>query len=193
MSGIEDSLTDAIKVSKLLYSKYAEECGREWADGCVSCTPGEIAASGYDTIDGVFTFDGGGRLNALYAANDTLRSDIEGFEGFNPGTEAWKRMNVGGREYLLVPAQGSGIGDVYLARVVPESTHLYTESISLGLQNYRTLKIVRDPIRVIVILFYVVGGPKTRPLAQVPDRRVRRLASLLPSRHSSARRQTGLG
>ncbi|MBN2322856.1 MAG: HAMP domain-containing protein [Spirochaetes bacterium] len=157
VSGIEDSLTDAIEVSKELYSKYAQECDLEWRDGCVSCTPEEIRSARYETIGGVFTFSAqSGRMSALFAADFTLRSDIEGYEGFDPGAERWKRLTIGGREYLVVPAKNDGLGRVYLVREIPQLVHSYTERISLGLQNYRTLKIVREPIRVIVILFYVI-------------------------------------
>jgi len=157
VSGIEDSLTDAIEVSKELYSEYAEESEREWADGCVSCTPEAIRSARYETIEGVFTFSGGNeRVKTVFAADDTLRSDIEGYEGFDPGAERWKRLNVSGREYLIVPVPHPELERVFLVRVIPEAVRSNTESISLGLQNYRTLKIVREPIRVIVVLFYVV-------------------------------------
>jgi two-component system nitrogen regulation sensor histidine kinase NtrY len=157
VSGIESSLTDAIEVSKELYSKYAQECEHEWTDGCVSCSPDEIRSARYETIEGVFTFSlENNRMSAVFAEDDTIRSDIEDFEGFDPGSERWKRLNISGREYLIVPAQSNELGRVFLVRVIPESIHSYTESISLGLQNYRTLKIVREPIRVIVVLFYMV-------------------------------------
>jgi two-component system nitrogen regulation sensor histidine kinase NtrY len=157
VSGIENSLTDAIEVSKELYTKYSEECIEEWEDSCSDCTAEEIASYEFSTIEGVFVhLAEENRIRSLHYSNNTLLIDIEGFEGFNPDMDRWKRVNIEGREYLIVPSWNTELGQVFLVRRVPEEIQRYTEQISLGLQNYRTLKIIRDPIRVIVLLFYVV-------------------------------------
>lgn len=157
VSGIENSLTDAIEVSKELYTKFSEECTEEWEKGCNGCTKEEIAGYQYSAIEGVFIYlDEDKRLESVYHKNRSVITDIEAFEDLDPEMDRWKRVNINSREYLIVPSRNIELGKVYLVRRIPDSIQGYTEQISLGLQNYRTLKIIRDPIRVIVILFYVV-------------------------------------
>jgi two-component system nitrogen regulation sensor histidine kinase NtrY len=157
VSGIEDSLTDAVEVSKQLYTKYSEEAMSEWKDTCMDCTYGMIDSTSYHTIDGVFLYrqykDG---LSSIYSKNQTLRADIEGLENVDPEMDDWKRLDVENREYLIIPAGNLQLGKVFLVRMIPGQIQEYTSRISLGLQNYRTLKIMRDPIKVVVILFYIV-------------------------------------
>lgn len=157
VSGIESSLTDAIEVSKELYTKFSEESEREWDSICRDCKEEDIAGYEYVTIEGVFVYlSDEKRMQTVYAKDPAVMAGIEGLEGLDPEMESWKRVYIGNSEYLMVPSDNSELGRVFLVRKIPDSIQGYTGQISLGLQNYRTLKIIRDPIRVIVILFYVV-------------------------------------
>ena len=157
VSGIENSLTDAIEVSKELYTKFSEESEREWYSICRDCTEEEIARYEYVTIEGVFVYlRDEKQMKSVYAKDPAVMAGIEGLEGLDPEMESWKRVHIGNSEYLVVPSDNSELGRVFLVRKIPDSIQEYTGQISLGLQNYRTLKIIRDPIRVIVVLFYVV-------------------------------------
>jgi two-component system nitrogen regulation sensor histidine kinase NtrY len=157
VSGIENSLTDAIEVSKELYTKFSEESEREWDNSCRDCTEEDIARYEYVTIEGVFVYlSNEKRMQSVYAKAPAVMAGIEGLEGLDPEMESWKRVSIGNSEYLMVPSNNSELGRVFLVRKIPDSIQRYTGQISLGLQNYRTLKIIRDPIRVIVVLFYVV-------------------------------------
>ncbi len=157
VSGIEDSLTDAIEVSKELYNKLSEEAIREWKNICEDCSSEQIIKSKYSKIDGVFIYDADvNRMASLFSRTLSLKSDIEGLEYINPELENWKRISLQAGEYLIIPEKSNQLGKVFLVKKIPDDIKDYTARISIGLQNYRTLKIMRQPIKGIVILFYIV-------------------------------------
>ncbi|UCB47214.1 MAG: HAMP domain-containing protein [Spirochaetota bacterium] len=157
VSGIEDSLIDAVEVSKQLYAKFSEESIVEWNESCVDCTYSMIESRVYDKIDGVFLYDQKeDSLFSIYSKDPQTKTDIESAGIVELDMDSWKRLDINTREYLIVPAENIHAGEVFLVRKVPDAVQQYTSRISLGLQNYRTLKIIREPIRVVVILFYAV-------------------------------------
>jgi len=71
-------------------------------------------------------------------------------------TDSWKRFVSGDAEYLFFRASGTPGPALFLIRKIPDYIQNYTGTISTGLQSYRTLKILREPIKGFVSLFFVV-------------------------------------
>jgi nitrogen fixation/metabolism regulation signal transduction histidine kinase len=152
--GVEGSLVNAIEVSKELFKKYAEEGRREWRNSCLGCDMETLRDMEFERIDGIVYFDETDNLQAAHIENVSALAMIRDFHdaGELP-TNAWKRLALPDTEYLVFPADEEGY---YLLREIPTHIQEYTGTISTGLQNYRTLKIIRRPIKLIVTLFFVV-------------------------------------
>jgi len=152
--GVEGSLVDAIEVSKELFKKYAEGGQREWRMRCKGCDLDTLQDMEFESIDGIVHVDVSGNFEAVHF-DDTnaihMMRDL--YDAGELPTVSWKRLAVPDMEYLIFPAETDGY---YLLRKIPAHIQEYTGSISTGLQNYRTLKIIRKPIKLIVILFFVV-------------------------------------
>ncbi|MFW6139235.1 MAG: sensor histidine kinase [Spirochaetota bacterium] len=157
VGGIEDSLMDAVGISKELYRTMSGETVEEWEEVCSDCSAGEISTAGFKIIDGVLRFDSGtGKLSTLYSKNTALKNEVASFNIEESDLQTWKRMESGSSEYILVPVKGSSGKNLILVRKIPDRIKKYTTTISTGLQNYRTLKIIREPIKGIVVLFFMV-------------------------------------
>jgi len=152
VGGIEDSLVDAVEVTKELYNRLAEESTNEWKDLCGDCPYDSIKDIRFKRLDGVYLIDPEkSDLIDLFSSSGSIRSDIATFDISDLKLDTWKRVNIKGNEYLFIPVQ-----NMVLVKKIPDFIKEYTISISTGLQNYRTLKIIREPIKGIVILFYIV-------------------------------------
>ena len=152
--GIEGSLFDALEVSKELYSKLADESLREWRTRCGDCSFESLRRMEFEINDGIIRLDDSGSVETVQILNPdiiVMIQDLSDAGELPSGT--WKRLTVGETEYLFIPADDSGY---YLLRKIPEHIQSYTGTISTGLQSYRTLKILREPIQSMVILFFVV-------------------------------------
>ena len=152
--GVEGSLIDAIEVSKELFSKYAEEGQREWRMSCKGCDLAALQDMEFESIDGIVHVDGSGNFEAVHfddASAVSMMRDL--YDAGELPTDSWKRLAVPDMEYLIFPADTDGY---YLLRKIPAHIQEYTGAISAGLQNYRILKIIRRPFKLIVILFFVV-------------------------------------
>jgi nitrogen fixation/metabolism regulation signal transduction histidine kinase len=152
--GVEGSLMDALEVSKELFSKLAEESLREWRMRCEECDLDTLRDMEFESIDGIVRIDGSGNLetvhlNDVYAVSMIRDLSVAG----ELPSESWKRLTITDTEYLIFPAENTSF---YLLRKIPAHIQKYTGTISTGLQSYRTLKIIREPIKAIVILFFVV-------------------------------------
>lgn len=152
--GVEGSLMDALEVSKELFSKFAEESLREWRMRCEECDLDTLRDMEFESIDGIVRIDGSGNLETVHLNDVYAVSMIRDLyvAGELP-TESWKRLTVTDTEYLIFPAEGTSY---YLLRKIPARIQRYTGTISTGLQSYRTLKIIREPIKAIMILLFVV-------------------------------------
>ena len=152
--GIEGSLFDALEVSKELYSKLADESLREWRTRCDDCSFESLRRMEFEINDGIIRLDDSGSVETVQLLDPDIIVMIQDLSdaGELP-TRTWKRLTVGEAEYLFMPADDSGY---YLLRKIPEHIQSYTGTISTGLQSYRTLKILREPIQSMVILFFVV-------------------------------------
>jgi len=152
VGGIEDSLVDAVEVTKELYNRLAAESTNEWKDLCGDCPYDSIKDIRFKRLDGVYLIDPEkSDLIDLFSSSGSIRSDIATFDISDLKLDTWKRVNIKGNEYLFIPVQ-----NMVLVKKIPDFIKEYTISISTGLQNYRTLKIIREPIKGIVILFYIV-------------------------------------
>jgi nitrogen fixation/metabolism regulation signal transduction histidine kinase len=152
--GVEGSLIDALEISRELFSKFAEESLHEWHMRCEECDFDTLRDMEFESIDGIVRIDGSGNLETVHLNDDYVVSMIRDLyvAGEFP-TESWKRLTVTDTEYLIFPAENTSY---YLLRKIPAHIQGYTGTISTGLQSYRTLKIIREPIKAIVILFFVV-------------------------------------
>jgi len=154
---VEESLYDAVEITRELYRQLAEESVREWEAQCVGCTREDIQKMQFQNIDGVFSLDTeDGRFESLFSSSDQILWDIKGLNGSELNLQTWKRIDVKGREYLLIPVFGQEPENSILVRVIPEVIMNKTNSISTGLQSYRTFKVIREPMKGKVVLFYLV-------------------------------------
>jgi two-component system nitrogen regulation sensor histidine kinase NtrY len=154
---VEESLYDAVEITRELYRQLAEESVREWEAQCVGCTREDIQKMQFQNIDGVFSLDiEDGRFESLFSSSDQILWDIKGLNGTELNLQTWKRIDVKGREYLLIPVFGQEPENSILVRVIPEVIMNKTNSISTGLQSYRTFKVIREPMKGKVVLFYLV-------------------------------------
>ena len=154
---VEESLYDAVEITRELYRQLAEESVSEWEAQCVGCTREDIQKMQFQNIDGVFSLDiEDGRFESLFSSSDQILWDIKGLNGTELNLQTWKRIDVKGREYLLIPVFGQEPENSILVRVIPEVIMNKTNSISTGLQSYRTFKVIREPMKGKVVLFYLV-------------------------------------
>ncbi len=158
MSGIEGSLMDAMEVSKELYNRLSYESRDEWEDVCADCSEDDMGSIPFKAIDGILSYtDGGGEVRVIF-----LR-DMRVMEAFDKtikfpelDVHGWKRVSLEEQEFLLIPVRLDDDRSYILVRNVPDNIRSYTSTISAGLQNYRTLKIIREPVKGIIILLFIV-------------------------------------
>jgi two-component system nitrogen regulation sensor histidine kinase NtrY len=156
VSGIEDSLNNAMEVSKELYGRLSRESVEEWEERCGGCSLSHLGDLRFETIDGVFAYEPGrAGVDVLYPKKGAILEDIKSVDPGNLAPDGWKRFPVGEDEYLFIPVKGESAGPLFLVRKVPGKIKEYTFSISKGLQDYRILKVVQRPIRVIITLVYI--------------------------------------
>jgi nitrogen fixation/metabolism regulation signal transduction histidine kinase len=156
VSGIEDSLMDALEVSKELYGKLTRESVEEWERFCLNCSEEEIKSIGFKTIDGVLSFSKeGDEMRVVFLKDLEVTEYIDQnlkFSDIEP--HGWRRINTEKHDYLLTPVK-SGAGRRYvLIREIPDNIRNHTAQVSAGLQNYRTLKVIREPAKGIIILLF---------------------------------------
>jgi nitrogen fixation/metabolism regulation signal transduction histidine kinase len=157
VSEIEGSLLNGIEVSKELYNRLADESVRELDTRCKDCDIDAIGEMEFERIDGVVRIYDSGTIQSAMDMDYGLMGTIQELQvqGEMP-EDSWKRLLNEDSEYLFFKvAVGAGYSD-YLIRKIPDYIRSYTSTISNGLQSYRTLKIVREPLKGIVILFFVV-------------------------------------
>jgi two-component system nitrogen regulation sensor histidine kinase NtrY len=154
---IENSLFNALEVSKELYGRLARESVQELERTCRGCDLEEIGERTFEHIDGVVRFTERGEVESVLVNDPVLLGSIrEIHEAGDLPSDSWKRIESGESEYLLFSIPGSGDAPYFLLRRIPDYIQSYTTSISTGLQSYRTLKVLREPIRVFIFLFFLV-------------------------------------
>jgi len=160
MSGIEESLIDAINVSKLLYKEYFDDAVSEFKSRysrySLNELPKVLEVNNPVKIDGIFIYDkSDNNLQKIYA--DRFVKDIEFSEkNFSNIKNSWIRISFNGNSFIITPILFENT-KILLIRKLPPQMVAYSNSISKGLQSYRTLKIMRKPIKkAMIILFYIV-------------------------------------
>ena len=157
VSGIEDSLVDAVEITKELYKRLAVETEREWNDLCPDCSPDTMKNKKFQNIDGVYFLQSEPNdVVSVFSSSQVVSSDMNSLDLSEMKLDVWKRVNIKGNEYLLIPVMGWGAERIVLVKKVPDFIMNHTDSVFKGLQNYRTMKVIREPIKGVVILFYIV-------------------------------------
>ncbi len=158
VKGIESSLVNALEVSKELYQKLSEESIAELENRCGDCDLEGIADITFKKIDGIFSFSPLlNRFEKIYVKDNRAGTDLlNSLTSAQLPSDSWKRINAGDTEYLIIPAKSNAEGTLYIARSIPKQIRDYAGTISDGLQYYRTLKIVRQPMKGLIILFFLV-------------------------------------
>jgi len=157
VSGIEDSLVDAVEITKELYKRLAVETEREWYDLCSDCSPDTMKNIKFQNIDGVYLLQSEPNdVVTVFSSSQAVSSDIYSLDLSETKLDVWKRVNIKGNEYLLIPVMGQDSERIVLVKKVPDFIMNHTDSVFKGLQNYRTMKVIREPIKGVVILFYIV-------------------------------------
>jgi len=157
VSGIEDSLVDAVEITKELYKRLAVETEREWNDLCPDCSPDTMKNKKFQNIDGVYFLQSEPNdVVSVFSSSQVVSSDMNSLDLSEMKLDVWKRVNIKGNEYLLIPVMGQDSERIVLVKKVPDFIMNHTDSVFKGLQNYRTMKVIREPIKGVVILFYIV-------------------------------------
>ena len=157
VSGIEDSLVDAVEITKELYKRLAVETEREWNDLCPDCSPDTMKNIKFQNIDGVYLLQSEPNdVVSVFSSSQVVSSDMNSLDLSEMKLDVWKRVNIKGNEYLLIPVMGQDSERIVLVKKVPDFIMNHTDSVFKGLQNYRTMKVIREPIKGVVILFYIV-------------------------------------
>jgi nitrogen fixation/metabolism regulation signal transduction histidine kinase len=155
---IEGSLSDALEVSKELYQHLSEESMAELESRCGDCDLEEMALITFEKIDGVFSFSPlNNQLRRIYLKEDQVASTLlNSLTVDQLPSDTWKRITLGNEEYLIIPIKTNTESMLYIARLIPKQISNYAVTISDGLQYYRTAKISRQPIRGLIILFFLL-------------------------------------
>jgi nitrogen fixation/metabolism regulation signal transduction histidine kinase len=155
---IEASLIDALEVSKELYQKLSEESVAELEALCGDCELEEVAGIPFKEIDGLFSFSPlHNRFENIYLKDNVAGSILlNSITGDQLPSDTWKRVTAGDKEYLIIPVKTETERILYIVRLIPEQISDYAVTISDGLQYYSTLKIIRQPNKVFIILFFLV-------------------------------------
>jgi nitrogen fixation/metabolism regulation signal transduction histidine kinase len=160
VSGIEDSLDDAMEVSRELYGRLSRESIEEWEKRCSGCSLAGLRDLRFEAIDGVVVYGADRtRIEFIYPNEGMISDDIRGVDAANFSLDGWKRVPVREEEYLFIPVKtpqaGGYAGFLFLVRKVPTKIRDSTQSISKGLQSYRVMKVVRRPIQLVITLVYI--------------------------------------
>jgi nitrogen fixation/metabolism regulation signal transduction histidine kinase len=155
VKGVEEALVEALDISKELYNRLSLESVDEWQEATSGLDPGEIDPGSLQYIDGVYGRGDGGELLPLFLKDPGLhplliralgRSEVQ--------LGAWKRLTVGETgEVLISMVSGPSASWMLVRRLEPDLVRS-TSAVSQGLQNYRTLKVVRAPIKGVVLLSF---------------------------------------
>ncbi len=160
MSGIEESLIDAINVSKLLFKEYSDDAVGEfksrYSKYSLNELPKALEVNNPVKIDGIFLYDKSNNILQELYANKFVK-DIEFSEKiFSNIKNSWERISFNGNSFIITPILFENTKILLIKKLPPQMT-AYSNSISKGLQSYRTLKIIRKPIKkAMIILFYIV-------------------------------------
>jgi len=160
--GIEESLVAGLETSKVLYKRLSDESRAEWDRECRPCTEDRMRLADFKIIEGVFRYDPDShQITAVTEHGKELAQEIaRSIETGEIKPDEWRRITVSQNEYLITPVFTAGGKRYLISRKVPSKIAEYAVSISSGLQNYRTLKIVRKPlIGVITLVFIVIVMP----------------------------------
>ncbi|MGQ9616081.1 MAG: sensor histidine kinase [Spirochaetota bacterium] len=156
MSGIEESLVEALEVSKELYGKLTAESREEWVRFCLNCSEEEIKSISFNTIDGVLSLSReDGELRVVFLRDSEVMENIDQTLKFNDlEPYGWRRINTEKHDYLLIPVKSSMGRNYVLIREIPDYMRNHIAQVSAGLQNYRTLKVIREPAKGMIILLF---------------------------------------
>jgi len=158
VKGIEGSLVNALEASKELYQKFSEESVREWEATSANCSIEEMKSITFEKIDGMYSRNPLQKsIRYIFLQDPRIKPALEEIlMADDLDIDGWKRITVLEKEYLIIPVIGQDGQNFLLIRRIPDRIKEYSSTISVGLQNYRTLKILREPIKGIFILIFIV-------------------------------------
>lgn len=167
VAGIDSALKDALEISKKLYSNLSDEVIKEWEASCKDCSPGSIKDIEFQDIDAVFSVDfGTEEIGSLFLKHTGLDADFESLIVSDTINDTWKKVSFEDNEYLLIPvSEGLRSEDnditnnprtIVLVKKISEDIKEYTQSITDGLRNYRSLKKMRKAIKVFVVTLFII-------------------------------------
>jgi two-component system nitrogen regulation sensor histidine kinase NtrY len=157
LQNLENSLVGAMGVSREFYKQYAEESLDEWREVHKNPSLDDMGGYLFQKIDGVFLLDNEHRIRTEVYSNSTdLKGKLRDVDKEALAPKDWKRVMIHDDEYLLIPAETHGAESLLLVRHVPSSITMYTSSISEGIQQFRTAKLMREKLKTYVILSFII-------------------------------------
>jgi nitrogen fixation/metabolism regulation signal transduction histidine kinase len=169
IAGIDSALNDALEISKKLYGKLSDEVIREWDASCKDCSPGGIKDIEFQDIDAVFSVDFSAKeIDSLFLKHTGMDADFESLIVSDTIDDTWKKVSFEDSEYLLIPVSeglsSEDIGNditnnprtIVLVKKISGDINKYTQSITNGLQNYRSLIFMRKTIKVFVVTLFII-------------------------------------
>lgn len=154
--GIENALVEALEVSKMLYRRMSEESVAEWERVCRENPVGKPDSSSFRYVEGLYRLGGDGTARAVFLKDPEIHGALAG----NLTSQAWaaggwKRVSVSEQLAVLVSPVQRGEERYFLARVIDPGLVRSSGAISAGLQNYRTLKVVREPVKGVILFAFI--------------------------------------
>ncbi len=156
MKDLENSLVGAMGVSREFYKQYANESLNEWKEVYENSSLEDIGSYRLKKIDGVFLIDDERRIQEVYSNSTDLKAKLRDVNKEELTPKDWKRVTIRDDEYLLISAETHSPDALLLVRRVPTFISLYTNSISEGLQRFRTAKLMRKELKTYVILSFII-------------------------------------
>lgn len=161
VSGIEEALVESVDMTKE-YIEVEQKDVLESFDKVNRMDPNLLSAV---NINAIIRYNPNtGEVAVLYSDKmfKTNMGDINPAEYFfNIGRtitrsgESQSLINIGSLQYI-VAFRNEGNSILLLLRALPENFGKRISIISKGLQNYRVLKIIREPVKGIIILIYLL-------------------------------------
>jgi two-component system nitrogen regulation sensor histidine kinase NtrY len=156
MKDLENSLVGAMGVTREFYKQYAEESQDEWQEVYKNRSLEDIGNYRLEKIDGIFLIDNEQRIHEVYSRTADLKDKLRDVNKEELTPKEWKRVTIRDDEYLLIPAETHDAEALLLVRRVPTFISLYTSSISEGLQQFRTARLMREELKTYVILSFII-------------------------------------
>ena len=159
VSGIEEALVESVEMTK----ENIKEEQRDMLESFDKIKNGDLTDLSEIGINGIIGLKlGTGDVSIIYS-DENFRENIQTINPFEyflsieksieQSGEAQTLVSLGDTQYIMA-FQSEGESILFLFRALPQKFNRRINTITKGLQNYRVLKIIREPVKGIIVLIY---------------------------------------